>query len=145
MTMAQRIVIMRNGVIQQIGSPKDVYKTPANTFVAGFVGSPGMNLLPLGNAGNYPRGAATIGCRPENVLLNTGTPGAYALRASVLSLQPLGATMMVDLQTQDQNRLVALVEWRDNDLAAGKEVEVFFPSRDVSYFDSDGRRLNEGY
>jgi multiple sugar transport system ATP-binding protein len=46
MTMADRIVVMRDGVVQQIGTPLEIFEAPANIFVAGFIGSPGMNLLP---------------------------------------------------------------------------------------------------
>ena len=45
MTLADRVVVMKNGVIQQIGTPTEIYDRPANTFVAGFIGSPAMNLM----------------------------------------------------------------------------------------------------
>jgi ABC-type sugar transport system ATPase subunit len=139
MTMAQRIVVMREGVIQQIGTPKEVYKTPANTFVAGFVGSPGMNLVPASAIGGASVDrAALIGCRPENVLLGAGE--GYVLSAKVLSLQPLGASMMIDLEAAG-SRIVALTEWRDSSLAAGQTLDVCFPHDDVSYFDEAGVRI----
>uniref|UniRef100_UPI003F716697 ABC transporter ATP-binding protein n=1 Tax=Shinella sp. TaxID=1870904 RepID=UPI003F716697 len=84
MTMAQRIVIMRDGVIQQIGDPKTIYREPANTFVARFIGSPGMNLLDAEATGSnlivggvpatvegevrLPADAGfVLGCRPEDI------------------------------------------------------------------------------
>lgn len=142
MTMAQRIVVMREGVIQQIGTPKEVYKTPANTFVAGFVGSPGMNLVPAREIADAAReGTALIGCRPENVRLGDSPDGGYVFAAKLLSLQPLGASMMVDLETSG-SRIVALTEWRDTNMEPGQTINVCFPAADVSYFDASGVRFD---
>ncbi len=86
MTMASRIVLMNRGKIQQVGSPTEIYVTPANTFVARFVGSPAMNLiegrieggkdgpvfrgpveLPAGGIAGLAAGPATVGIRPEHI------------------------------------------------------------------------------
>jgi multiple sugar transport system ATP-binding protein len=64
MTMADKIVVLHAGVIEQVGSPLDLYREPANIFVAGFIGSPAMNLIEGEHATN--RGAKTIGVRPEH-------------------------------------------------------------------------------
>jgi len=153
MTMAQRIVVMREGVIQQIGTPKEVYKAPANAFVAGFVGSPGMNLLPTetmqisgltvdARTNRAMARASLIGCRPENIQLGGGERiGALSFTANILSLQPLGATLMIDLDAAG-NRIVALTEWRDTNFAPGQKVEVGFPLADVSFFDASGVRIS---
>ncbi|SFP96730.1 ABC transporter ATP-binding protein [Tranquillimonas alkanivorans] len=79
MTMADKIVVLRAGNIEQVGSPLDLYHTPRNLFVAGFIGSPKMNLI-NGNAAKQ-HGASTIGVRPEHLRivpeggLWTGTVG----------------------------------------------------------------------
>jgi multiple sugar transport system ATP-binding protein len=65
MTMADKIVVLEAGRIQQIGTPLELYHTPRNTFVAGFIGSPKMNLI--SGAGAAEHGAATIGIRPEHL------------------------------------------------------------------------------
>jgi len=65
MTMADKIVVLRAGNIEQVGSPLDLYKSPKNTFVAGFMGSPKMNFI--AGATSYSYGAATIGIRPEHI------------------------------------------------------------------------------
>jgi multiple sugar transport system ATP-binding protein len=65
MTMADRIVVLRAGNVEQVGSPLDLYKTPNNLFVAGFIGSPQMNLIHGAEA--EKRGATTIGVRPEHI------------------------------------------------------------------------------
>jgi multiple sugar transport system ATP-binding protein len=107
MTMADRIVVMRDGSVEQIGSPLDLYDRPANLFVAGFIGSPGMNLirgkisasgplnfmaaggsqLPLPDGIAVTRGAEVIyGIRPEHLFIG---PGGVA--AEVVLIEPTGA------------------------------------------------------
>ncbi|KIC45947.1 glycerol-3-phosphate ABC transporter ATPase [Ruegeria sp. ANG-S4] len=73
MTMADKIVVLRAGVIEQVGSPLELYHSPRNEFVAGFIGSPKMNLI--GGAEAEKNGAATIGIRPEHtdVSMTEGT------------------------------------------------------------------------
>ncbi len=85
MTMADKIVVLNRGNIEQVGSPLELYANPRNLFVAGFIGSPKMNFL----AGAYAaqHGAATVGVRPEHFTLST-TGGPFAgprrIRASRL-------------------------------------------------------------
>jgi multiple sugar transport system ATP-binding protein len=69
MTMADKIVVLNAGNIEQVGSPMELYKTPKNLFVAGFIGSPKMNLINGAVAAKY--GAATIGIRPEHMQIST--------------------------------------------------------------------------
>ena len=68
MTMADKIVVLQAGVIEQVGSPMDLYRTPRNAFVAGFIGSPKMNLLTGPEAAS--RGAHIIGIRPEHLSIS---------------------------------------------------------------------------
>lgn len=69
MTMADKIVVLQAGVIEQVGTPLELYRTPRNKFVAGFIGSPKMNLIEGAEAERH--GAATIGIRPEHLSLST--------------------------------------------------------------------------
>jgi multiple sugar transport system ATP-binding protein len=71
MTMADKIVVLQNGVIEQVGSPLELYHNPRNTFVAGFIGSPRMNLVDGAEAARH--NAHTIGIRPENITISTKT------------------------------------------------------------------------
>jgi multiple sugar transport system ATP-binding protein len=68
MTMADKIVVLNAGRIEQVGSPLDLYRAPANKFVAGFIGSPKMNFIDGAEASKH--GAATIGVRPEHIQLS---------------------------------------------------------------------------
>ncbi len=69
MTMADKIVVLQAGVIEQVGSPLELYRNPSNLFVAGFIGSPKMNFIEGSKAAKH--GAATIGIRPEHIDVST--------------------------------------------------------------------------
>ncbi|MBI5270447.1 MAG: sn-glycerol-3-phosphate ABC transporter ATP-binding protein UgpC, partial [Burkholderiales bacterium] len=109
MTLAQRMIVMNAGQVEQIGSPEDVYTRPATTFVASFIGSPPMNLLagqadgvglqvgqarlPL-PAAAPAQGAVTLGVRPEHTEpAPAGTPGAWSLQVELVEM--LGAERLV--------------------------------------------------
>ncbi|MGB1046943.1 MAG: ABC transporter ATP-binding protein [Litorivicinaceae bacterium] len=68
MTMADKIVVLQGGVIEQVGSPLELYRNPCNRFVAGFIGSPKMNFIEGDEAAKY--GAHTIGIRPEHIVVS---------------------------------------------------------------------------
>ncbi|MCW8207079.1 sn-glycerol-3-phosphate ABC transporter ATP-binding protein UgpC [Verminephrobacter aporrectodeae subsp. tuberculatae] len=110
MTMADRIVVLRAGVVQQFGTPEEVYKSPANQFVAGFMGSPTMNFFAVRAEGTHVRmddgtpfpmpprcagvtGSATLGVRPEHMQVLSGD--APGLRVQVSVVEPLGSDTLV--------------------------------------------------
>ena len=80
MTMADKIVVLNKGNIEQVGSPLELYRSPANLFVAGFIGSPRMNLLKGAYAASL--GATTVGVRPEHIALST-TEGTWTGKVTV--------------------------------------------------------------
>ncbi|PSJ56300.1 ABC transporter ATP-binding protein [Kumtagia ephedrae] len=86
MTMADKIVVLNAGNIEQVGSPLELYRSPRNLFVAGFIGSPRMNLLEGAPAARY--GAKTVGIRPEHIGVST-TAGEW--KATVSVAEHLGA------------------------------------------------------
>jgi len=112
MTMATRIVVMNNGIIQQIGTPDEIYDKPANEFVARFVGAPPMNLIPVKigggtlsadgvewtHAGGSPKGAtsATFGLRPEKLVMRNLGEGRLPARVAVI--ERLGAETILGCQ-----------------------------------------------
>ncbi len=113
MTMADRIVVMRAGRLEQAGPPLELYDRPANAFVAGFIGSPAMNLLPAQAAGGHvtladgsvlpitsaAEGAVQYGIRPEHLdLVPPETPGA--MTGTVGLIESTGTAMFVAVQTQ---------------------------------------------
>jgi multiple sugar transport system ATP-binding protein len=114
MSMANRIAVLREGRIQQIGTPDEIYNRPANRFVASFVGSPRMNLLPCRVEAGSLRGEGgwtlpmpmaahgdgrplLLGIRPEDISVGRGN-GASVLDGSVFAVEPLGDRSLVDVE-----------------------------------------------
>ena len=88
MTLADRIAVMHEGVLQQCATPGDIYATPANTYVATFIGSPGMNLWRVPSTLGWPQQADVLGVRPQDVRVD---PGAAVAQLRVEVVEPLGA------------------------------------------------------
>ncbi|RIY02676.1 sn-glycerol-3-phosphate ABC transporter ATP-binding protein UgpC [Aureimonas flava] len=156
MTMADKIVVMRDGRVEQIGAPLDLYDNPVNTFVAGFIGSPAMNFvhgrieagpegvvfaaeggarLPLGERAAEIGRAATYGIRPEHIDIG---PGGVPARVSVL--EPTGSETQVFAKV-GKDSLDAVVKDR---IAArpGEEISLRIDTRRVHLFDREtGQRL----
>lgn len=146
--MADKIVVMREGVVEQMGTPLDLYDCPANLFVAGFLGSPSMNfltgkmnaqgfvlddgtILPIGR---QVSSAFTYGIRPEDLILDdNGIP------AEVLLVEPTGAESQVILRLGSQE-VVGVFKERIN-AQPGQELRIMPNVNRVHLFDSDGRRL----
>lgn len=134
MTLADRIVVMREGRIEQVGAPLELYNTPANRFVAGFIGSPAMNfvardLLPGSSA-------ASIGIRPEH--LHIAEDGR--LSGEVLHHERLGTDthVIVDIG-EAENLTVRLVgQW---EFDRGAPITLDFEDENAVFFDAQGHRI----
>jgi multiple sugar transport system ATP-binding protein len=96
MTLADKIVVLNAGAIEQIGSPMELYNRPANVFVAGFIGSPQMNFIAADRLGDAA-GAKTIGVRPEHITLSR-SEGTWA--AKVIHVEHLGADTIIYLESE---------------------------------------------
>jgi ABC-type sugar transport system ATPase subunit len=134
MTMGDRIAVMSKGVLQQIGSPEDLYTRPANVFVARFIGSPSMNLLPsavlgVGGAGQL------AGFRPEHVQLGNGRAGAASYDAQVEVVEYLGDEQLAHLRVGDTEVVAKLPV--DPRLAAGSHETFSVPLQKVLLFDEE--------
>jgi ABC-type sugar transport system ATPase subunit len=107
MTMGDRIAVMSAGVLQQVGTPEELYTDPRNVFVAGFIGSPSMNLIPapLVDAGGSDRIA---GFRPEHLRVAAGGGDGYAFDARVEVVEYLGDEQLVHLVRRDTPLLAKL-------------------------------------
>lgn len=136
MTMADKIVVLQAGVIEQVGSPLELYREPANIFVAGFIGSPAMNLIEGEHATN--RDAKTIGIRPEhfNISLESGE-----WRGKVGVSEHLGSDTFLRVNVQGVGMLTVRA---DGDFPARHGDEVWLtpdPER-IHRFDDAGLRIN---
>jgi ABC-type sugar transport system ATPase subunit len=140
MTLADRVAVMRAGAIEQVAAPLDVYARPANTFVAGFIGSPPMNLLPAPLPGVSAPADAMIGVRPHDIVVG----GAGSLRATVDLVEPRGhdAVVHLTLQGDTPGELVAVVS-ANQAPSSGDEVTVDLGRDGVHLFDSaSGARID---
>ncbi|RAH97314.1 sugar ABC transporter ATP-binding protein [Acuticoccus sediminis] len=153
MTLADRIAIMRDGHIEQLGTPDDLYERPVNTFVAQFVGSPSMNLVPgaLGAdgrvtldglsgftaawAGGGAAGPVTVGLRPDELRVGPAGEGDGAITGEVEIVERLGHDALVYLKAGGQ-ALVAKAE-AANGLAPGGPVTVAASPRALHLFDRE--------
>jgi multiple sugar transport system ATP-binding protein len=111
MTLGQRVAVLRDGRLQQCGPPRVLYERPANIFVAGFIGSPAMNLVP-GEAVGIGGNGKIVGFRPEH--LEVGQPGD-GIHATVEVVEDVGADAYVFCSTElggETTKLVARTEVR---------------------------------
>jgi multiple sugar transport system ATP-binding protein len=157
MTLSDVMVVMRDGVICQQGRPVDVYEYPVDTFVAGFVGSPRMNLIKgVCDHGTFTfagglrveinsshLGETTLGVRPEDVLLSVdgGTDGADGFAAVVEIIELLGPRAIVSLKARSTS-LTAVVEAAGlSGITEGAHVQVHLRMSKLHLFGPDGGRL----
>jgi len=157
MTMGQRIAIMNDGRLQQCAQPLEVYRAPANRFVAGFIGSPSINFfdgtlehsepgwlfrgkdfqLAVPGSGMPPAGPTTLGARPED--LRIGDSGTFT--ALVRVVEPVGSEMYIHLLTESGTRVVARAA-ADTAVAVDERVAVAIPSDKLHLFrDDTGERI----
>jgi multiple sugar transport system ATP-binding protein len=137
MTMADRIVVLNAGRIEQVGSPIDLYEHPDNLFVAGFIGSPKMNLI--GGKAAAEAGAATIGIRPEHIAVS-GEKGTWTGKVSVA--EHVGSDtflyVTVDGLGEVTVRVVGEVEFRN-----GATVHLTPEPERIHRFDQDGKAIRQ--
>jgi multiple sugar transport system ATP-binding protein len=150
MTLADRIVIMDGGVIQQVGTPDEIYSNPANTFVAGFIGAPPMNLIDgsasagvftaAGVSAPCPKslsGAITLGVRPEDCLV-----GGANIKGTVYGVEPTGDMTYLTVSTGAKQ--IEIKAARDFRAAIDAPVSIGFDPERLYFFDEKGQRIREG-
>jgi len=135
MTLADRIVVLNAGRIEQVGSPMELYNAPASTFVAGFIGSPQMNFIPAEKLGMT--GATTIGIRPEHLTVNT-TAGQLATR--VMHVEHLGADTNLYLESEAAG-LITVRLFGEQRFTPDSALFVSADPRYLHRFDAQGRSV----
>jgi multiple sugar transport system ATP-binding protein len=143
MTLADRVVVLRDGLIEQVGTPLELYDKPANQFVAQFIGTPQMNIVSvedLKHVGNIPGITAPadgfIGLRPENIALTDAGQGQF--QAKVELVEALGAETLIYVTTARATQLVARQNTRTH-LSVGSSVGVSIDVSTAHFFDAKGR------
>lgn len=159
LTMAQKIVVLKDGIVSQVGAPMALYKQPENAFVAQFIGSPKMNMLPariesatagdcLARVGKQPlsipaRGGfasgdeISIGIRPEHIQISD-TAGAD-LKSKVALIERLGSETYLHLDAEHEPVVVRIEG--DMRAAVGDEIGILLAREHCHYFDSAGHNV----
>ena len=152
MTLADRVAVMSHGRIQQLGTPEDIYNDPKNLFVAGFIGSPAMNLIqgateggrflvegaPITTVGSAARGGVVLGVRPED--LELAEPGAGSFDAAVYASELTGESVLVTVEIA--GRRIAAKADRHTRKAIGETVGIRIDPAHTYVFDAaSGERL----
>lgn len=154
LTLADRIVVLSDGHIQQIGTPMDLYETPANLFVAQFIGSPNMNILAADQFTEETANtvippavreqATKFGIRPEHVKIleveGSNTDGTWHIKGEVVVVERLGSDANIYLDAGDLG--LFLVRYHgDVNFESGTEVSLFFDLKKAHYFDAEGKAI----
>ncbi|HXT01381.1 MAG TPA: sn-glycerol-3-phosphate ABC transporter ATP-binding protein UgpC [Elusimicrobiota bacterium] len=142
MTLADRIAVLRDGRIEQVGAPLDVYHDPQTKFVASFIGTPSMNFIQAaGLAGvNSPKDAVDVGIRPERIQLNSA-PGLIRLGSGSVSLvETLGATALVHVALKDRELVIATPA--GGAPALDSAAEAWTEPSALFFFDARGARVS---
>ncbi len=160
MTLADRIVVLKLGEVEQIGTPAEVYHKPASTFVASFIGSPAMNFIPaslvqgqlhvtgkqffLPDYEGLSMEGLTLGIRPEHVELEpTNNSGdSISLSMSVSVVEPLGPNQLVHGSlgaTEAEDAFIAVTP--EMDLNTSQPLTISVSRNNLHLFDSNGKRL----
>jgi multiple sugar transport system ATP-binding protein len=136
MTMADKIVVLRAGVIEQVGTPLELYNKPRNTFVAGFIGSPRMNFLPADLLSGISKKALNLGIRPEHAQI--AVDGALNLKVS--QVEQLGSSSLLH-GTVGKDTAFELFLNGQTTTKPGDTVRVSVSPEHLHTFDKDGLRF----
>ncbi|MBD7996212.1 ABC transporter ATP-binding protein [Arthrobacter sp. Sa2CUA1] len=157
MTLATHVAVMFEGVLQQVGSPMDIYDRPVNRFVASFLGVPPMNFVEMGEKSPQAASAAeflagrvediegigSIGIRPEALTVERPNPvrssGQFVLAGRVESLMPTGGSWTVETAVGSQRVYATALQL--GDLQPGDRIELVAPAASVHVFDLNDQRV----
>lgn len=136
MTMADLVILMRNGAIEQAGAPAALYNRPLTSFVASFVGAPPMNLVPDGNI--------VRGIRPEHVRPGPGDSASIARTGKVVAVEYMGADTIVSLLIDATHRLAMRLPGASG-IRVGEALSVHWAQNDESQFNLAGQRVDQAH
>jgi multiple sugar transport system ATP-binding protein len=163
MTLANKIVVLRAGHVEQVGSPLELYHHPRNLFVAGFIGSPKMNFLetvttdidrdtavvkvpgggtltvPARTAGMAPGAKVTLGVRPEHLV--AGDQGDAVMEGRVFVVERLGGETYCHVRVEGDQSVVIRTDG-DSPVNPGEQVRIGIPAAHCHLFDRDGIALD---
>ena len=142
MTMADKIVVMNDGIIEQVGAPLDLYNKPANKFVAGFIGSPKMNFINFDSLPNNikeiaPSKSSNLGIRPEHLSIIDKN----SLSLNVETVEQLGSDSFLYGKTTG-NQKISIKLNNQTEIQSNQDIKVGFSLEDAHWFDNDDKSIN---
>ena len=148
MTLADKIVVLRAGKIEQVGTPKELYEHPVNTFVAGFIGSPRMNFIPCAAlqatptlASQLPAAASQVGIRPEHLHIETDVNSSgEGLSLTVQQFEYMGASSLLQGALADGTRIEVLLSQAVT-LQRGNVVKLVLDAAKMHSFNAGEQRI----
>ena len=142
MTLADRVVVLRDGIIEQVGTPLELYDNPANRFVAQFIGMPQMNLLPASLLPNSPAGATEVGIRPEHLALCE--IDASPLKGNVELVESLGNETLIHINLGLATEAAVIVrQYTRTSLKIGDVAAFNWDTNHMHYFDEHGEVIGK--
>ena len=142
MTLADRIVVINQGVIEQVGTPIELYNSPKNQFVAEFIGSPKMNMINIQNGEKFdlinlnpPSEAFKIGIRPEH--LSLANSGSHKLKGTVRHIENLGEHLLCYINLEKDNEITAKLDV-NSAIKINEKINLDWHQDHQHFFDSSG-------
>ncbi|AKR54687.1 sn-glycerol-3-phosphate import ATP-binding protein UgpC [Youhaiella tibetensis] len=147
LTLADRLVVMNNGLVEQVGTPVEVYERPASLFVASFIGSPPMNLVPVahfkGATGSLPAGTDIVGIRPEHLLLAAPAEEHAKLEATVELVEPAGGESHIHARLAGSDQVIVVLVQGRPQIAEGSTLMLHARHADFHPFNQEsGKRTD---
>jgi len=148
MTLADRLVVMNGGRIEQVGAPLALYERPETLFVAGFIGSPPMNLIALERLGaqsalDLPAGTDLVGIRPDTIHLTAPEEPHITLGATVELYEPIGGESHLHMRLEDSGQLIIAAVPAKTAMAEGTSATLYVRTADLHPFNREtGRRTD---
>jgi ABC-type sugar transport system ATPase subunit len=139
LTLGDRIAVMKDGQIQQLGTPQQVYNEPANTFVASFIGHPAMNLVPP-SVFRLETDATLVGIRPEHLIISVNNPGS--IPGTISARQNTGADSFLTGKFKEWEITVRAPA--DTRLNVGDTIEIIPVVENLHFFNQTGLRISNG-
>ena len=146
MTLADRIVVINQGIIEQVGTPVELYNSPTNQFVAEFIGSPKMNMINLQDIRslnlknlNVPSEASKIGIRPEHISLANND--SHKLRGTVRHIENLGEHLLCYVNLEMNSEITAKLDVNSN-ISVNEIISLNWHQDHQHFFDSMGFSIN---
>jgi multiple sugar transport system ATP-binding protein len=138
MTLADRVVVMQAGVIEQCGTPMELYDRPANKFVAQFIGMPKMNMMPAKHFPSVAANVAEVGVRPEHFSLVDA--GSGDLQGKVEMVEALGNETLIHVELED-GEMIIVRQYEQTSLRPEATVGVKFDPVQIHCFDAQGQAV----